>query len=183
MSNTELFIELVNSVKSEMPNSKGKNKDEYYKELYNYYGIVFNPSAFGTKDVYDAIKKKINELLVTNDTDFINFQDLKNIKRQIIWEYTVLSKNMEPYFGVLSFLWDISRGIYRIIPLSYKNEWKSIIKLIKEYFLLKNWMADSHIYQYKLEDRANETGSALKYFLKSHDIKIDFIDGSILLTD
>jgi hypothetical protein len=182
ISNTELFIELVNSVNLEIPFSNNKFNDEKYKRLYDNFGIFFNPNSFGDKQIEEEIKGKIKCLLETKNDSFILQKDLYSILRQLIWEQIVYHKDLEPYLNILSFLWDISRSIYRMISLSFSTEWKIIIKLIKEYYDFKKGKQENILNVYKHDNRSNATGEALKYFYEKHGIEIKFSDGEIDLT-
>ena len=181
MSNTSLFIELTDSVKPDIPLCRGKTNEEYCKELCNYYNISTNTFNLESIKIDETIKGKIKNLLKKNCADFLSYIDLKNILKQIIWEHIVFSNDLEPYFGILSFLWDISRGIYYMLPLTCRYEWETILKLIKEYYVYKNWTSENQPYKYKIESRAIAIGTVLKYFLDKYKIKINFEDGHISL--
>jgi hypothetical protein len=183
MNNTDLFIEITNSILSEIPVSRNKFDKEYFDRLYSCYGVPINPTVFGTNEIKNIIKDRIHVLLERNDIDFIVHKDLKNIERQIIWKHIVFSNELEPYFNILFFIWDMFRDVHKITPLNCTAEWKNIIKLIKEYQDLEDWSSKNHKLFYSLEDRAIATGNALKYFNEKHGLKINFNDGYIDLTE
>ena len=183
MNNTDLFIEITNSVVSEIPFSRNKFDKEYLNRLYSYYGAPINQIVYGTNEIKDIIKDRIHVLLERNDIDFIVHKNLKNIERQIVWKHIVFSNELEPYFNILSFIWDMFRDVHKITPLTCTTEWKNIIKLIKEYQDLEDWSLKNHKLFYSLENRAIATGNALKYFNEKYGLKINFNDGYIDLTE
>jgi hypothetical protein len=183
MNNTDLFIEITNSVVSEIPISRNKFDKEYFKSLYNYYDASINQTFYGTDEIKKIIKDKIQVLLEESNTEFIIHKNLKEIKKQIIWKHIVFSNELEPYFSILSFIWDMFRDIHKITPLNCTTEWKSIIKLIKEYHDLEGWSSENHEFLYSLENRTTAIGNALKYFNEKYGLKINFNDGYIDLTE
>ncbi|MDR2597375.1 MAG: hypothetical protein LBC76_08670 [Treponema sp.] len=180
-SNTEIFIELVDSEKSEIPIST-KFDDEYYNRLYTYYGIINNSNIHGINEIKEIIKGQMRILLENNDNDFIVFKDLMNIKKQIIWQHIVFSMALEPYYSILSFIWDAFRDIQRIKPLNFAVDWKSIIKLAKEYLEINETPYKSSDLMLT-ENRIFETGTAIKYFIDKYQLSISFNDGYIDLIE
>jgi len=183
MSNTELFIELADSEKSDIPLFENKFDNEYNNKLCSYYGITNNAIISGTKNIEDIIKGKIKVLLEENGNEFITHKELHDIKKQIIWRHIVFSKELEPYYNILSFIWDIFRDIYKIKPLVRTDDWKNIIKLSKEYLEITNFSYNNTELLYKFENRAVSTGTAIKYFIEIYKIPISFNDGYIDLTE
>jgi hypothetical protein len=183
MNNTDIFIELADSVKPEIPLSDNKLDNEYYSKLLSYYGISNYSIISGIKDIEDIIKTKIKVLLEEKDNEYILYKDLMNIKKQIIWQHIVFSKKIEPYYNILFFIWDIFRDIRKIKPLIYDTDWKKIIKLVKEFFEISNLSYGNSELFYHIENRAVATGTAIKYFIEKHEIPIHFNDGHIDLSE
>jgi hypothetical protein len=183
MSNTELFIKLTDNEKLEIPLSENRFDNEYYNKLCSYYGITNNSIATGIKDIENIIKGKIKALLEENDNEFIIYKDLMNIKKQIIWRHIVFSEELKPYYSILSFLWDTFRDIYNIKSLTCTTDWKSIIKLAKEYLEINEFSYRNLGSLNSIENRAFATGTAIKYFIDRYEISISFNDGYIDLTE
>jgi hypothetical protein len=183
MNQTKEFIELVKSTKPEIPLRNNYNHKEYYELLYNYYGLTFNQSSFGDKEIKDAIIKKIKMFLLQRKEPYIFHNDLKNIQKQIIIEHIAYGKDFEPYYSILFFIRDLCRDVRLLKSIDMKEDWSEIIKTVKEYFVLNRHEYKNDEELKLFENRSLAIGSTMKYFKEKYGLIINSEDGVILLNE
>jgi hypothetical protein len=176
------YRKIVDTVQPGIPISDRNQDIDDFKIVYSYYLMPIT-NRFSREEIEKHIINEISKIISNKNFELVNISELRKLQDQIILQNIINDIPLEPYYSIIyTFLGNLNRTP-KVISFKYIDDWKKIIKLLKEFLIIYSYFQEYKNEYYELLPQHNRiivVGESAKYFkLKGYEIKVTEGDVSL----